>query len=148
MPCPDARGRCDAAIKVACKKNGTIVLGVGLRPGDKELLFSEAMMKYLTSKGWPKEKIIVNPAGWSTVYETKAMYEAIKKAGDGKIIAVSAWYHIIRVWLIWAIVCKRFVGLRVSWRTYPWTNPFREFAAFPVTLYKLFKLAKIQNPGA
>jgi hypothetical protein len=146
MLCPDARGRCDAAIKVAREKAGMIVIGTGSPSRETDLRFSEAMVNYLTIiKGWPEDRIIVNPRGWSTVYETEAAYEAIKQAvgagdcDDCKIIAVSAWYHIPRVWFIWAIGFGKLVDGYFSLRTYPWTNPFRECGAWLKTLYKLLK---------
>jgi hypothetical protein len=147
LPCPDARGRCDAAIKIARKTKGAIVLGVGSPNGEQPSPYSEAMSKYLIEQGWPKERIIVNSTGFGTIGESRAAYETIMREGDGEIIAVSAWYHIIRVWLIWAITRKRLVRVRASWKTYPWTNPFRELIMCPLTLYKILKSAR-NRPGA
>ncbi len=137
LPCPDACGRCDVAITVAREKNAFIVIGVGSPPNESHRLFSQAMVRYLVEHGWPEYRIIINPVGWSTINESKAAYEAIKHAGDGAIIVVSAWYHIFRVWLIWLLGLKRVVKIRFSWKTYPWTNPFREIVALVFTLYRL-----------
>jgi len=139
-PCPDARGRLRKAMKIARETDGTIVIGVGSFPGKQTFEFSEASARYLNEQGWPSERILVNPAGWNTINESIAAYEAIKKAGGGKIVVVSTWYHILRVWLIWAIVLKKFVRVGINWRTYPWWNPPRELLAFPFTLFRIAKL--------
>ena len=138
--CPDCQGRCEVALKTATETNGIIVIGVGKKPGENSTRFSEAMYAFFVEHGFPKDRIIVSPSGgWSTVYESQAAYDAVKQAGDGRIIAVSAWYHVLRVWLIWALTFGRLVGIQISWKTYPWTNPIREVAALPFTLAKILR---------
>jgi hypothetical protein len=80
--------------------------------------------------------IVADPGGFGTLEESRAAYNAIRECGDGKIVIVSAWYHVPRIWLIWATFGK-VVSVRVSWKTYPWTNPLREFIVLPLTLAKV-----------
>lgn len=140
LPDPDACGRCRKAVLVANQNNASIVLGVGMSNPEP---LREAMKRYLVDHlGFPTERIISNPVGAGTIGESAAALDAIQENGDGTIIAVSAWYHIIRVWLIWAVALKRFVRVGISWKTYPWTNPLRELIMFPRTLYKILRAAR------
>ena len=109
---PTAKARCDTALKVAHKEeNAIFVLGAGLSElgythyGRSSL--AEEMAKYLKSKDWPAEKIITNPLGYDTVGETAAAIEVIRLMGEGKIIAVTSWFHKFRVYLIWRIGFRR-----------------------------------------
>jgi hypothetical protein len=150
LPCPDARARCDKAVRVAREVGGKIVIGVGSSSSGDANLFVDAMVRFFRLRCWPKEFLIVaDPGGFGTLGESRAAYNAIREHGDGKIVVVSAWYHVPRIWLIWASFGK-IVSVRVSWETYPWTNPLREFVLLPLTLAKILwvRLPKTRVPTA
>lgn len=137
--CPDTQARCDMALKVAWEKSATIVIGVGSRNEKDHFAFSDAMVKYFTDRGWSKERIIVNPSGWTTLYESNAACEAIEDEGGGEIIAVTSWYHALRVRLTWKIALGRSVQVRTSRKGYAWYYLPREVLAFPVNAFKIFR---------
>lgn len=142
LPCPDAQARCRKAVEVALRHNAKIVIGSKMANPDP---LCDATYTYLASLGFPTERIIKNPKGAGTIEETQAIAEAINHDGGGEIIAISAWYHIIRVWLIWRIVMKRSVRIRCSWQTYPWHNCLRELLVFPRTFSKILEVARVQK---
>ncbi len=107
-PCPEGKMRCDLGLKIAQGiPDSIIVLGAGIpeyaqRNGASSL--SESMAVYLVNNGWSLEKILINPKGYETVGETSAVIEAIDDFDEGgPIIAVSSWYHVFRIWIIWLI---------------------------------------------
>ena len=141
LPCPDAQSRCEVAIRKALAEDGVIVLGAGgVRARGRQ--YSQVMRGYLVNRGWPEDRILVNAAGFGSVAESQAAYDAIKAAGGGPVIAVSAWYHVLRVWLIWALVLRKRVRLGVSWKTYPWTNALRELVLFPLHAWEIIRSIK------
>jgi vancomycin permeability regulator SanA len=92
------------------------------------------MRAYLVKKGWPAEQIKMDPRGYNSISDT--VYALGLVEGGDKVIAVTAWYHAFRVWLIW-LRLGRLVGVGISWKTYPWTNPLREFLALTKTIVVL-----------
>ena len=136
-----ARKRCDKALEVAHRYDGAIfVLGagisaVGLRRHHASL--ADEMAKYLESNGWPREKIITNPLGYDTVGETAAAIEAIELSGRGEhtAIAVTSWYHALRVFLVW----QWGFGKKVSvvpcvTKDFHFLGIFQELCALPIQI--------------
>lgn len=136
-----ARTRCDKALEVARRYDGAIfVLGagisaVGLRRHHASL--ADEMAKYLESKGWSRENIITNPLGYDTVGETAAAIEAIELSSKGEItaIAVTSWYHALRVFLVWRLgFGKKVSVVSCVTKDFHFLGIFKELCALPIQL--------------
>lgn len=134
----ETKRRCDYALIIAKEEiDAVIVLGSGLQ----ELAqmrnvnsFAAAMENYLIEKGWPQEKIVSNAQGYETVGETAAALELVNGLGGGKIIAVSTWDHLPRIWLIWFFGFGRLIKLQAVWHPITLRNWLRDILAIPFSL--------------
>lgn len=108
---PDRVGkiRCRAAMMLAHRQyDPVIVLGCSMpeySPYNQTL--SRVMSNYLEGLGWPKNRIIANAKGYDTITETAAVLEITDQLEPSKIVAVSSWYHIPRIRMIWHIAFRR-----------------------------------------
>ncbi len=104
IPDAEGRSRCDAAFVAACHiSRAMFVLGAGLQSYTMRFgvaSLADAAANYLKMKGWPENRIIMNPEGHNTVTEVLAVRSILGNAGIGKIILVSSWWHIPRIRVI------------------------------------------------
>jgi uncharacterized SAM-binding protein YcdF (DUF218 family) len=97
-PSPVLRSRLDEAYRVSqdiyCNRTGYIIVSGGL--GADGRYEGTAMAEYLTRKGYPREKIIVDDEGvntFATAYNTK---EIANTYGFSRILVVTSYYHVLR----------------------------------------------------
>ena len=131
--------RCDLALQLARGFADPIfLLGAGLAEyGYTHGGFSslaDDMTHYLEGKGISKDRIVTNPIGYDTVGETAAAIEVMKLEGEAPVIAVSSWYHIPRIFIIWRWGFKKPVTVRGCAAPFSFKTIFKELIAIPVSL--------------
>ena len=123
--CEESIARCGTAvgayIEIARRRRQkAMILTAGGRTKDCRMLevpnLSDAMWHDLIKFFWlePREvRLTMSPDGTNTLRETLVALEELRRLEfnpeQDEIIAVSSWFHLPRIWLIW-----RLLGIRVK----------------------------------
>lgn len=104
--------RCDKAINVFKKRNDAVIyITVSNEKSGKMIAFE--MKNYLIKIGISKESIKVFPEAFNTIGEIKVALKYME--GDEKIISVSSFYHLPRIFIMWLLKGK-LVVVKASYR--------------------------------
>ncbi len=109
---PEAIGRCRKA--AALWRAGRVdyivctdaVISCGAASADR-------IREHLRAAGVPAQRIALFPYGLNTAGEVEGYRRAF--APEHPVTAISSWYHLPRVWILWAFR-GRLVRLAASWR--------------------------------
>ena len=157
MPDAEARARLDKALEVAIyiKRLGhpiMIFLGAGMPERTERYGFASlaaSAKAYLEARGWPSEKIVMYPKGYSTMTEALAFYVYLEGCNrDTCLHFVTSWLHIARVYA----VCRTIFGFRRPMGFYPAVSPLkgrtlvrfllREAIALPRSVYMAWRAVR------
>ena len=150
-PDAEAQTRLDKAFALAREKithfDVTIFLGAGMpertrRYGIASL--AEASSLYLQGKGWPRERIVMRPVGYSTMTETQTLcdYLITCKCYPGQMLVevVSSWWHAPRVWAACRLIFGRGIKIYASPSGHSGFmlvyDIAREILALPLSVYR------------
>lgn len=136
---PDSVSRCEAAVRSAQKsEESKIIFGVGHSiPG-----LHDATIAWLRDKGWPPERLIVNPKAHNSLGEAEAAIEVLAQYAFPEVIIATSWCHIPRVWLIWQLLYRGHFSFAVAWAV---AHPFKSLLWECMGFAKLF-LTVVRQP--
>lgn len=140
---PDSVGRCEAALRAAKQyPDSIIVYGVDYSiPG-----LTETTIAWLNEKGWPAERLIVNPKGHNSLGEAEAVIEVLNQHGAKEIVIATSWYHLPRVWMIFRLLFDGRFSFSVAWATAaPIGSLFREILGIPKSFLTII-LQRTRSP--
>ena len=117
--------RFETALEIARAEEGmgnavTIYCGGGTpwkKDRDRLQPLATTMAHWFVKHGWPHEQLITNGKGFDTITEAAAINEMLPEGA--RVIAVSSWYQVLRIWLIWIIAFRRCVRISKSKSTLP-----------------------------
>ena len=95
-PSPVFKARLDHALELYARGLAPLIMTTGGAGGDPQFTEGEVGRAYLTDRGVPSERIIVESEGESTAYSTAAAAEIMHRMGLHSCIIVSDGYHIFR----------------------------------------------------
>ena len=106
----ETRERCKTALKLLrAKKIDTLYIAV------ESLRESESMKNFFVENGVTSDHIVCNPHGTDTIGEITAVLQQKGMAPETEISAISSWYHIPRIWLIFSVNHRK-VKLYAAWK--------------------------------
>lgn len=106
----DTAGRCRKALKIARRtRRPVIFLSGGEQPGNSETTHARVMFEWFRDKGFGGDivasttEVITNSA-----IETAIAARRIEQYGPFyRVVAVTSWYHMPRVWFLWRLLTDR-----------------------------------------
>jgi len=137
MPNDEARARLDKALEVAWHisvekqilgKGMKVIIFLGANMPERTEKYgisslAESAKLYLVSKGWPEDKIVMNPKGYNTMVEIMALREHLQDSTEvySRLHFISSWMHIPRVYAI----CKTIFGFHARMKFHASSTPLR-----------------------
>lgn len=114
-------GRCEKALELY--RQGKIQkIFLTVSAGKNGKLMAEEMKRFILGRLlYPTENILVAPCGGNTAGETDVLLRQVIHQGEFRVIPISTWYHLPRIWWLW--LCRGYlVWPRASWRAAHWAD--------------------------
>lgn len=136
------RARCEKALRLYKSRRITkIYITVGAHKN--WVLMGQKMREYFLASGVTQCDAIFSPLGHNTAGETDGCLLLIVK--KEKIIAISSWYHLPRIWFLW-LVRGRWVHLAGSCEGVKATDLFWEPLKIANSILRPISSSKINAP--
>ena len=112
---PDSAARCNTALRVVHSWPMPYII---FTADDTIPSLRRATLEYLEAIGWPLHRVIGPLAAHDTMGETKAGFQVLREMDMHRVIIMSTWYHLPRIWAMWRYLgFDGGISFKWSWRT-------------------------------